>query len=68
LYYSNYTNKIFFGNTMPSRNKTQKRRGGNFTIASLGKAAMDVLIPASLFYAAKRAQKGRSIRKMLKRR
>jgi len=53
---------------MPSRNKTQKRRGGNFTIASLGKAAMDVLIPASLFYAAKRAQKGRSIRKMLKRR
>jgi hypothetical protein len=51
---------------MTSRNKTQKKRGGNFTLASLGKAAMDVLIPASLFYAVKRVQKGRSIRKMMK--
>jgi len=46
------------------RNKT--RRGGNFTLASLGKAAMDVLIPASLFYAAKRVQNGRSVRKTLR--
>jgi len=50
------------------KNKTQKRRGGNFTLASLGKAAMDVLIPASLFYAAKRVQRGRSVRKVMKRR
>jgi hypothetical protein len=49
--------------------KTRKnRRGGNFTLASLGKAAMDVLVPASLFYAAKRVQKGRSVRKIMKRR
>ena len=44
------------------------RRGGNFTLASLGKAAMDVLIPASLFYAAKKVQRGRSVRKTLRRR
>jgi len=48
------------------RNRT--RRGGNFTFASLGQAAMDVLIPASLFYAAKRVQRGRSVRKTLRRR
>jgi hypothetical protein len=51
------------------KNKTRKnRRGGNFTLASLGKAAMDVLVPASLFYAAKRVQRGRSVRKMMRRR
>jgi hypothetical protein len=51
------------------KNRTHKnRRGGNFTLTSLGKAALDVLVPASLFYAAKRAQKGRSVRKVLKRR
>jgi hypothetical protein len=51
------------------KNRTHKsRRGGNFTIASLGKAAMDVLVPASLFYAAKRAQRGRSVRKLMRRR
>jgi len=49
------------------KNRTQKR-GGNFTLASLGKAAMDVLVPASLFYATKRVQRGRSVRKMMKRR
>ena len=51
---------------MSRKNRTQKRRGGNFTLASLGKAALDVLVPASLFYAAKRVQKGRSVRKVLK--
>jgi hypothetical protein len=45
-----------------------RKRGGNFTLASLGKAAMDVLIPASLFYAAKRVQRGRSVRKTLRNR
>jgi hypothetical protein len=44
----------------------KNRRGGNFTLASLGKAAMDVLIPASLFYAAKKIQRGRSVRKTLR--
>jgi hypothetical protein len=53
---------------MPSRKKTQKRRGGNYTLMSLGKAAMDVLIPASLFYAAKHVQRGRSIKKLMRRR
>ena len=49
--------------------KTRKnRRGGNFTLAAFGKAALDVLVPASLFYAAKRVQKGRSVRKIMKRR
>jgi hypothetical protein len=43
-----------------------RKRGGNYTLASLGKAAMDVLIPASLFYAAKSVQKGRSVRKTLR--
>ena len=46
--------------------RTRKHRGGNFTLASLGKAAMDVLIPASLFYAAKKVQRGRSVRKTLR--
>lgn len=46
--------------------KNRTRRGGNFTLASLGKAAMDVLIPASLFYAAKKVQRGRSVRKTLR--
>ena len=46
--------------------KNRTRRGGNYTLASLGKAAMDVLIPASLFYAAKSVQKGRSVRKTLR--
>jgi hypothetical protein len=46
------------------RNRT--KRGGNYTLASLGQAAMNVLIPASLFYAAKSVQKGRSVRKTLR--
>lgn len=51
------------------KNRTRKnRRGGNFTLASLGKAALDVLVPASLFYAAKRVQNGRSVRKVIRRR
>jgi hypothetical protein len=48
--------------------RKNRTRGGNFTLASLGQAAMDVLIPASLFYAAKRVQRGRSVRKTLRRR
>jgi len=52
---------------MTRNNRTQKRRGGNFTLASLGKAALDVLVPASFFYGLKRVQKGRSIRKIMKR-
>jgi hypothetical protein len=51
---------------MATRRNRTKKRGGNFTLASLGKAAMDVLIPASLFYAAKKVQRGRSVRKTLR--
>jgi hypothetical protein len=53
---------------MTTRKNRTQRRGGNFTLASLGKAALDVLVPASLFYGLKRVQKGRSIRKIMKRR
>ena len=51
------------------RSKTRKnKRGGNFTLAALGKAAIDVLVPASLFYSAKRIQRGRSVKKIFRRR
>lgn len=44
--------------------KSRKLRGGNFTLAALGKAAMDALIPATLFYAVTRlkSRKNRSKR------
>jgi hypothetical protein len=51
---------------MATRRNQTRKRGGNFTFASLGKAAMDVLIPASLFYMAKKVQRGRSVRKTLR--
>jgi len=41
----------------------QTRRGGNFTMAALGKAAADVLLPASFFYGLKKKQR-KSLKKM----
>ena len=46
-----------------ARRQTRRNRGGAFTLAALGKAAADVLIPASLFYALKKRQT-KSLKKM----
>jgi hypothetical protein len=43
--------------------KTRKNKGGAFTLAALGKAAADVLIPASFFYGLKKRQT-KSLKKM----
>jgi hypothetical protein len=40
--------------------RTRRFKGGNFTLAALGKAAMDALIPATLFYAATRIRSKRN--------
>ena len=48
--------------------RKNRRRGGNFTLSALGKAAASVLVPAGLFGALKYTQRGRSVRKVLKRR
>lgn len=54
---------------MQTRRKSRKmKRGGNFTLAALGKAAASVLVPASMYYLAKRQQKGRSLRKVMRKR
>jgi hypothetical protein len=53
---------------MPTRKFRKSRRGGNYSFSSLGQAASNLLVPAGLFYAAKRRQGRRSIRKVLKRR
>ena len=47
--------------------KTRRNRGGSFTLAALGKAATDVLVPAAFFYGLKRRQK-KSLKKMYRRR
>ncbi len=50
--------------------KTRKNKGGSFTLAplaALGKAASDVLIPASFFYGLKEKQI-RSLKKMYRNR
>jgi hypothetical protein len=52
---------------MRTRKFRKSRRGGNYSIASLGQAASNLLLPAALFYAAKRKQGKRSIRKVLRR-
>jgi len=43
--------------------RTRRNRGGSFTLAALGKAASEVLVPAALFYGLKRNQT-KSLRKM----
>jgi hypothetical protein len=43
--------------------RTRRNKGGSFSLAALGKAASDVLVPAALFYGLKRKQT-RSLRKM----
>jgi len=40
--------------------RTRRLKGGNFTLAALGKAAMDALIPATLFYAVTRMKSKRN--------
>ena len=40
--------------------RSRRLTGGNFTLAALGKAAMDALIPATLFYAATRIKSKRN--------
>ncbi len=47
-----------------SRKSRKTRRGGN--MASLGQAASNLLLPATLFWAAKRKQKGRSIPRIMR--
>ena len=54
--------------TRRTRRNRKSRRGGNYSFASLGQAASNLLIPAGLFYAAKRQQKGRSVRRVLRHR
>ena len=50
---------------MPQRQSrhTRRNRGGSFTLAALGKAAADVLIPATFFYGLKKRQQ-KSLKKM----
>ena len=43
--------------------RTRRNRGGSFTLAALGKAASDVLVPAALFYGLKKKQH-KSLKKM----
>ena len=40
--------------------RSRRLRGGDFTLAALGKAAMDALIPATLFYASTRIRSKRN--------
>jgi hypothetical protein len=47
--------------------QTRRNRGGSFTLAALGKAASDVLIPAALFYGLKKKQ-NKSLKKMYRNR
>lgn len=47
--------------------KSRRLKGGNFTLAALGKAAMDALIPATLFYAATRIKSKRNRNRSKKR-
>ena len=44
-----------------------KNKGGSFALAALGKAASDILIPASFFYGLKEKQ-FRSLKKMYRNR
>lgn len=46
------------------RNSRKTRRGGNLT--TLGQAASNFLLPAGLFWAAKKLQKGRSVSKVMR--
>lgn len=50
---------------MPQRQsrQTRRNRGGSFTLAALGKAAADILIPATFFYGLKKKQQ-KSLKKM----
>jgi len=43
--------------------RTRRNKGGSFTLAALGKAATDVLVPAALFYGLKKKQ-NKSLKKM----
>ena len=52
---------------MPTR-KNKRSRGGNYSLLTLGQAASNLLLPAGLFYAAKRQQRGRSVKKIMRRR
>jgi hypothetical protein len=54
--------------TRRTRRNRKSKRGGNYSLASLGQAASNLLIPAGLFYAAKRQQNGRSVRRVLRHR
>ena len=40
--------------------RSRRLKGGSFTLAALGQAAMDALIPATLFYAATRIKSKRN--------
>ena len=45
------------------RRQTRRNRGGSFTLAALGKAASEVLVPAAFFYGLKKKQT-KSLKKM----
>ena len=42
---------------------TRRNRGGSFSLATLGKVAADVLVPAAFFYGLKKKQQ-KSLKKM----
>lgn len=46
--------------------RRSRKRGGN--LASLGQAAINLIVPAGLAWAAKRQQRGRSFRKIMRNR
>ena len=48
---------------MRQTRRTRRNKGGSFTLAALGKAAADVLVPAAFFYGLKKQQK-KSLKKM----
>lgn len=51
-----------------SRRRTRRSRGGNFSLAALGNAASMALVPAGLYMGQKYLQRGRSYRKLMRRR
>jgi len=69
--YSIFSIKKILSNIMATRKRSKgsrrtRKRGG--TLAALGQAAANLIVPAGLVWAAKRQQRGRSFRKVMRNR
>ena len=51
-----------------SRKQSRRSKGGNFSLAAIGNAAAVAAIPVGLYMGQKYLQKGRSYRKLIRRR